>query len=75
MTTVNVSVPTAAVTETVHVSGFAPDAGVQLGELGVRLATTGVAPPTEIATDCVAGEINCGRLARLAALALVRAGT
>jgi hypothetical protein len=58
MVTVNVSLPTGAVTVTVHVSGVEPVAGTQPGELGVRLATTvDDSPPTDTASDCVEGEM------------------
>ena len=69
--TPKVSFPTGAATETVHVSGVEPEAGVQFGEFGVRLATTGAdSPLTEIEIDWVAGETYAGRPARLAAAEL-----
>ena len=57
-----VSAPIDAATGTLHVSGVEPDAGVQLGDVGVRFATVGAPPPlTTIASDCVDGETYCGR--------------
>jgi hypothetical protein len=67
------SLPTGALTVTVQVRAVAPPFVVQLGELAVRLTTTGVPALTAIEADSVAAETYSARRAEAVLLELLDA--